>query len=61
MYMRAHDSDGIARWVAGPYARNEFTYQPTNMKRRQSGQVVTYRCRGCSHLEQYVLFEDDGW
>ena len=53
----ARQSSGLGRWISGVYQASLFTMAPRDMKQRTQGPVVAYRCRSCSHLEQFVIIE----
>ena len=50
-------NSGLGRWISGVYEAGLFTAAPRNMKQRNQGAVISYRCRSCSHLEQFVIIE----
>jgi hypothetical protein len=54
----ARQSTGLGRWISGVYKSSLLSNAPKGMKERLQGAVVSYRCRRCSHLEQFVEL---GW
>jgi hypothetical protein len=50
-------SHGLGRWVSGVYTSALFGTAPKGMNKRLKGQVVSFRCRKCSHLEQFVAIQ----
>lgn len=50
-------NNGLGRWISGVYKASLFSTSPKGMKQRAQGRVVSYRCRRCSHLEQFVILE----
>lgn len=57
IHTAAAQSNGLGRWISGVYKPSRFSTAPKGMKQRLQGQVVSFRCRRCSHLEQFVTIE----